>query len=722
MIPFTAILVSLLIAARILVLLVPRWPSLEGNPRLGRPRRVLVFGLIQLVLSSAMFSFGLAGGFDGFIWLPGLISLILAILTWKAVQELSIFKLREPRKLREASLLVVALIPTALASIGVGTQVIGLVLAAALAALLGVFLTTWWLATTLRVEIKVTHDDDQEKRAEAALVTALLYELGAQKPRGLEVPRGADVTALAGALTALPENAFGKAIRQVLETLFGTTPWVANIEGGTNGRTVSLSRNGRPVGSVLIDGQIYGAMTPSTDQKGPPDPLAEAPLRMASAFILFTLAEEHPSMKAGLAGATDWRSVGLHYIATTLLAADAHTEKRKEILARALDLDSGNLAAQLAYRHATDRKSSDAQVLIKYREWLKDRERELVKLQLAESALLLRARYTRTVIATNAVFAEGHRDVEKTSVRMERAAEAYFDLTALVSRLENMRDLQPILSSVQDNSRGLRRLLLLSWTTISGWNSSRRESAESPTGLYNDACYHASKHSWKLLFKDMDEPPQLDKAIEEDDKTAVTLLHRAATVPEIKSWMLDDPQLREFRGRHAFRECFLQEPVSDFYACSTIQPFAGLLRAGGYGNFAALATLYGVRNPLANVIPADLLIRRSIVEFAYLRSTFHPALEQRNWALEMLSELASLGLASRASICRLDENERLSLAKALADAIVTRFKTDQDASYMTIDELSKTLQEQIEPWLARVRKTSRTFKCRRQTDAGFSSS
>lgn len=709
LIPFIALLVSLLIAARLLVLLVPRWPSLERNPKPGRPRRILVVGLIQLVLSSAMLSFGLAGGFGEFVWLPVLVSLILAILTWEAVGQLAPFEetLRGPEKLHSASLLVVALIPTALVIVGIGTLTAGLVLGAILAAVLGIFLTAWWLATTLRVEIKVTHEDDQEKRAEAALVTALLYELGAQKPRGLEVPRGADVTALAGALTALPENAIGKAIRQVLATLLGTTPWVANIEGGKDGRTVSISRNGRTAASVLIDRQTYGAAGPTTDTKGATDPLAEAPLRMASAFILFTLAQEHPSIKNGLAGASDWRSVGLHYIATTMLVADSQTEQRQQMLARALDLDSGNLAAQLAYRHATDRKSTNPRVLIDYREWLKARERELVKSQLAQSALLLRARYMRTVVATNAVFAKvppeskESSDLEKASVRMERAAEALLDLDELVHALEKVEDLKPIISSVQDNSEGLRRLLLLSWTAAGRWDGSGHH-AESPTALYNDACYHASKHSWELLYKGIDDPPEPQQATGDDEK-AVILLRQAVSVPEIKGWMLDDPQLGDFRGRHAFRDYFLQEPASDFYACSTIKPHAGPLRAGGYGNFAILAALYGNPDPLADVIPANALIRRSIVDFAYLRSRFPSNLQQSKWALEMLNQLASLGLASRASICRLEDDERKYVAKAVAEEIVKGFKTGEDDSNMTAGQLTGKLQEQIHEWLGSVR-------------------
>lgn len=99
----------------------------------------------------------------------------------------------------------------------------------------------------------MTHNDDKEQRAEAALVAALLYERGAEKPRGLEVPRGVDTTALAGALTDLPDNVIGKIIRYLVDTVTGTTPWVAHVEGDADRRTVSISRNGRPVGSAVID-------------------------------------------------------------------------------------------------------------------------------------------------------------------------------------------------------------------------------------------------------------------------------------------------------------------------------------------------------------------------------------------------------------------------------------------------------------------------------------
>lgn len=706
LVPFVTTLVALLVTSRLVVLLVAKWPALDESPAAGRPRRVLGVGLFQLVLSSLMLTFGLANLFDGYIWLLGLFALATtasAVFAWQANDDA-----RPPTSSRQvpdslpASLMLIAVVPTLwgmnLYLQGSGATR-GFVLSlAAVGGVLGVFLTAWWLATRLRLEVKVTREDNKDSRAEAALVTALLYDLGAEKPRGLEVTQGADVTALTDALTALPDNVISKGIRTVLAAITGTTPWIANIEGDTNGRTVSVSRNGRTIESVAIDGHTYGSVVPDDAAKATPNRLAEAPLRMAAAFILFTLAKKHPSIRGGLAGASDWRSIGLQYVATTLLEADADSEKRQQKLAKALELDPGNLAAQLAFRHATERKSADARVLIGYRDWLKDQECELVREGLAQSAVLLRACYTRTVIATNAVFAKEPTDVETTQVRAGHACKALGELNDLVGQLGHIEDLQSMVAAIKDNSVGLERLLALPSTTANTGTSPERRPARSPTGQYNDACYLASKHSWALLAAGSDRAPKPSETAA-DDQEAIALLRHAAAEPELKSWMLADPQLREFRGRHAFRECFLKDPASDLYACEPIKPHAERLRAAGYGQLSILAKLHGHPNPLADVIPAAPLIRRSIIDMAHLHSTLPEDLINRKWSLEMLAQLASLGLASAQTLSGLERTERKKLATALAEHIVEGFKTGEDAANLYSGPLVKMLYAHIQPWL-----------------------
>lgn len=690
LVPFAAVLAVLLVLSRLLILWVTRWPSVDGSRTAGK-RRILIAGLTNLLISSALFTFGLAGGVLIFPW-PSAVSLLFplvsAVLAWRVLVEAreasSELEPADDRTNRifqgiASTFTVIASIFTVFAValyLFRPTELRSATLAfAILAGIVGAALTAWWFAIRLRLEVKVTHKDDKEQRAEAALVAALLYELGAEKPRGLEVPRGVDTTALAGALTELPDNVIGKIIRYLVNTVTGTTPWVAHVEGDADRRTVSISRNGRPVDSAVIDRHTFDVTSPnSAVAEGGPDSFSDASLRMASAFILVTLAKYHPSIQDGLAGAMNWRSVGLQYIATNLFPGDINKIKRTEILARAVQLDPENIPAQLALRHTTDRKSDSARVLIEYRDWLQDRETALISAGFAGSAVLLRACYTRTTIATNAAFAAGGTDIEQTSSRVVEAQNAFSTLDNLLMELGQNSDLKPLITRIEDSSIGLRMLLTPEGGPAgTGWSGGVGSVAESPTGIYDSACYFASKHSWDLLLRDEAGELTPDLTIN-DDREAVTLLRRAAADPDISSWMQEDPQLRDFRLRGPFRTNFLIDPRSDFFAWEPIRPYAKALRSAGYVDVEALVAANSEDNPLAVVVPADAAARRAITFTAYLLSTVPLDLKNRNWHLELLDEVRTRGLATEQALSGLSMEQRVVISYQIAKHLVSKFK------------------------------------------------
>lgn len=727
LVPFAAVLAVLLVLTRLLILWRKRWRSVDESWT-ARRRLILIVGLTNLIISSALFTFGMAGGVDSYPRLSAmsfLFPVVSAIFALGVLHAARSPELEPPADKKITVLQVMALI-------GIGTVLVVAALNlnrlteshvatpafAILAGLVGVALTAWWLASRLRLEVKVTQEDDKEQRAEAALVAALLYELGAEKPRGLEVPRGADTTALAGALTDLPENVFGKIIRYLVNTVTGTTPWVAHIEGDTDSRTVSISRNGRPVDSAVIDRHTFAVISPNSVaaepnsvavEEGGVDPFADAALRMASAFILVTLAKYHPSIQLGLAGATNWRSVGLQYVATNLFQGDINKTKRTETLAHAVQLDPENIPAQLALRHTTDRKSDNARVLIEYRNWLRERENALIAGGLTRSAVLLRACYTRTAIATNAVFATGGTDIEPTYRRVREARKAFRTLEKLVKELRQNSELKPLIARVDDSSIGLRKLLALGRehpllpvglyegeaadTSMTG---SITSAAKSPTGIYDSACYFASKHSWNLLRQDLVLELTPDMTLS-DDRKAVGLLRRASADPEISSWMQDDPQLREFRLRGPFRTNFLIEPRSDFFALEPIRSHAKALRSAGYVNFELLAAANAEDNPLALVVPADAAVRRAITSIAYLLSTVPLELRQKNWHLELLDEVHTRGLAIEGALSNLPGEQRLAVSYQIAEHLVSKFRIGNEEN--TYEEEVALITASIYTWL-----------------------
>lgn len=698
--PILGISLVLLAVSRLLVLSDVKWPALEPQPNARKRRMVLFVGLTQLVVSATALTIGVAGLFKTFPWIVWILAGLTAASAAFALNADDDARplnerAKSPRTLR-LILLVAGVIITLWVSVllpqGLAiTRSISIFLGV-IAGLLGVFLTAWWLATKLQLEIKVTYDDEKAKQAEAALVTAFLYELSTKKPEDLEVPRGVEVTALAGALSTLPDNAVSKAIKSFLTAVAGTTPWVASIEGEKAGRTISVIRNGRAVASSIIDVPSLLPVTPEAAGKDKPaDPLAGAPLRMAAAFVLVTLATKHPSLKAGLAGATDWQSVGLQYVATTLLRGDENAQKNREMLGRAVELDINNMAAQLAYRHATDRTSTDAKVLIDYREWLEQCDGKLVELQLAESAMRLRTCYLRTVVATNAVFA-GTAD-ESASKRIAKAREALVDLAALVTTSKDKHELTTIATSMETNSWGLKQLLAPPAPT-----SPDQRPPAGPIGTYNHACYYASKQSWVLLKSGSNRAPR-PQDTSDDDQRAIALLRSATADPDLAKWMRFDPQLKDFRNRHHYRETFLQDPAQDIFACDLLKPFADRLRAAGYGNASVLAALHGSPNPLADVIAADAVVRRAIIDIAHLRASFTAGLEKSTWGAELLNQLSSRGLASSSTLTVLGAMERRTLARTLAEDLVGQFKTGESPAGLPGTDITNVLARRIRGWL-----------------------
>lgn len=274
-----------------------------------------------------------------------------------------------------------------------------------------------------------------------------------------------------------------------------------------------------------------------------------------------------------------------------------------------------------------------------------------------------------------------------------------------MARTGHLDELQPIVASIKETSGGLRRLFA-HLETKSGTEKPEENPAESPTGAYNDACYFASKHSWKLLASDIIRGP---KPIEttNDDKDAVTLLQRAAVDPRLANWMLNDPQLREFRQRHAYRESFLQDPAADLFSCGLVKPHADRLRSAGYGNASILAKLHSNPDPLPDVIPADAMIRRAIIDIACLQTSFTADLESRKWASQTLDELASLGLASFAALRALNDIERDRIAKTVAENIVKRYKTGEDLAHLPYVSAIDVLKVTIQDWLKSLTRSRR---------------
>ncbi|WP_162529906.1 DUF4332 domain-containing protein [Nocardioides caldifontis] len=219
-------------------------------------------------------------------------------------------------------------------------------------------------ATRLRLAVEASRADGVPDEAAAAAVVAALRELGAEPPRGTELPGGTDVRALAAAGitvgTARPRWLAS------LRTLLGLTPWQVTVHAHDpeegDGLRVVVTRHGRAVGATVVSPAPLGPTGPTLDAR-----------TLAAAFVLHVVSRGYSSGFEPVAPVTDWLSLGW-----TVAAADLDDPAaRRSLLGAAVDRDPGNLLAQVALRHERDRHTTDLRRLEGYVHWLGERARAL---------------------------------------------------------------------------------------------------------------------------------------------------------------------------------------------------------------------------------------------------------------------------------------------------------------------------------------------------------
>ncbi|QHC57298.1 hypothetical protein [Rathayibacter sp. VKM Ac-2760] len=222
------------------------------------------------------------------------------------------------------------------------------------------------LRITLLARDKQGQTDFSEERTTQLI--ALLGRVGGSPPAGVEIPRGSDVTSLSeSTLLPAPANAVAKAALAILGAVIGTTPWKVALDYlDEDTASVVVTRNGRNVQSAVLttnEGLSAGELFGVTDTAGKRTMLCA----QAAGVVIVALSRAHPGFE-GLGGATDGRSVGLQFVATTTFADDP--ERAAQLLGRALRIDPGNWAADIALQNILHRRATDPAALRAYRDSL----------------------------------------------------------------------------------------------------------------------------------------------------------------------------------------------------------------------------------------------------------------------------------------------------------------------------------------------------------------
>lgn len=248
-------------------------------------------------------------------------------------------------------------------------------------ACLGTLLFASALASRLRLNIEVHDSEGKPNLAATGQLISLLSELGGKPSTGLEVPRATDVTAFKdAALITTPDQKIIALLHQLVQFIFNATPWSVVVDGNDDAISVSMTRNGHAVDPVFIrrDELLGHELALASAEDGitaaagsSQQPTAPSLYKLAAAFTLATLATKHGGFE-GLCDARDWRSIGLHYIATTDYGTK--DERAVQLLSTAMDLDPKNRAADVALHHELFRFSNKKENLLFYALWLKTQE------------------------------------------------------------------------------------------------------------------------------------------------------------------------------------------------------------------------------------------------------------------------------------------------------------------------------------------------------------
>ena len=267
-----------------------------------------------------------------------------------------------------------------------------------------------------------------------AFVRARLYSLGSQEPKGILVAQQTDTSTLpSGALGLIPAGTLAKLATLFLSLFAPPTPWRVDVTEQADGSiVVSVRRNGRVADATVIrpstlelpskqaNGATGGAGAADSTPVAGADPSGgdsggygagadwTIELRSAAAtFVLLSLSRRYYHLRAGLCGASDWRSVALQVIASDP-ACQLNAKERHAVLVHAVADDRENKAAELAllsdsYRTArsTDDLTDFAAKLVRLLDDMPEDNEGMLPLRL-RSCLNLIVAYVNYAILTTA--------------------------------------------------------------------------------------------------------------------------------------------------------------------------------------------------------------------------------------------------------------------------------------------------------------------------------
>ncbi|KFF58846.1 hypothetical protein JF66_15445 [Cryobacterium sp. MLB-32] len=399
--------------------------------------------------------------------------------------------------------------------------------------------------------------------------------------------------------------------------------------------------------------------------------------RLAAAVILMRVSKKYRGFD-GLCGATEWKSVGLHFLATKV---PVKNDEAIELLTYAVDDDPQNRLAALSLNWQLHRYATDPDEIQRHATWLLGQLDEIKDEVEGYEALRHRLvlNYLTSVCTLRSI--PGHADAEQQAgmQALNLVAALHHDESNLAKDMRHLaavsvRRLIPhltgapptdLLSSGQTGH--------IEWGTEDwmgdDWLERANKNAD-PHVKYALACYYAQSESGSV-------------------EKSVRLLEDALVLPDLKTWAVKDPSLLPLHSSAKFAEFVGMEPAATWRDVPPFLPFKTKLSRLGIATPAQLvaaqtAPIVGAGSPGAAL--ADYLAVGALELTVLLRAaTFCEAVGEQglnfgSFEHELISALLDQGITEIHQVVLMPPAERRKLVAQVSAAIGTRCVAGPDAT------------------------------------------
>ncbi|TFD34220.1 hypothetical protein [Cryobacterium cryoconiti] len=530
------------------------------------------------------------------------------------------------------------------------------------------------LATDRRVAVEVRDAAGQPAETHTRNVMVLLTTLAGSRPKGLYFTIGSDVEFLSdAALSGVVPNRVLAALQAIATFVIGTTPWRLSVDTtSSDNLAVSMSRHGRQIDAATINRLDLGLSRLDGGDDVDLD-------KFVAAFALMVLSTQYTDVQ-GLAGTGSWRSLGLHFVASTELRDDDSDARAIAVLSHAVDLDPGNHPASLMLQYRLHRYGTEFDELRRYADWLSAEaahlESEHSPTQNADFTLhYQRVLLNYVITVENLVSVADHPADISTSPDANRARESALELVRLIDAGAGERDAEQ--GEVSLLKQKMRLVAATGYVALGG-----TQDLLEIGGRIKEAGISASpwvRYDLGCMFYAQSQEQTNPTRKAELRELALGHLEYAMIAPRARSFVWKDPMLTQLHADSRFQK-LAGQPRTDFWDLEPLQTYRTRFAGVGITSPLHLATFVGSRAELGDYLGAGRLQTLAMLGVSELANRTE-ILSLLPWAevlltqykVELVSEIIAEGILSAEELGRLSEQERDLLSAKVFRALDRRF-------------------------------------------------